>query len=444
MYNNIMIKFNKAKEIIIVFLLTLWITIPVFKEIRSTSRLIAKYNLEYIFLILIGFLGVVFLIFNIYTNLRKVENRKEYFKQQLPIIILFIYMIWTLVSTLSSNNVQNAMFGTEYRKDGYITYIAYAGFFSLAFNINSKENRNFIVNMLIAMAILNIILVELYNLGLFRTVLVPRSRKLTCFYNRNHYGYYLLLAIASSIFSFITQKNKVSKVLYFISSIFLLYFFILNDTFGCFLALIITLIFFMIYCIWKKRLKVNPYLTLFAIILITLSFTNTQISSIVKKNIETFYKDIHNIILAIQSLDEENNQKTLQLAEKAGSTRIKLWINGINFFIDNPILGYGPDSLKTKYLEVGINKDRPHNLLIQLATTSGIIGLLTYTIAIGIILIRGVKKIKFDNPLHLTVLFVVISYLISAMFGNSMYYTSPYFFIFLGLLMNENINSNDT
>ena len=40
------------------------------------------------------------------------------------------------------------------------------------------------------------------------------------------------------------------------------------------------------------------------------------------------------------------------------------------------------------------------------------------------------------------VLCVVIAYLISAMFGNSMYYTSPYFFIFLGWLMKDNIIDN--
>ena len=37
-------------------------------------------------------------------------------------------------------------------------------------------------------------------------------------------------------------------------------------------------------------------------------------------------------------------------------------------------------------------------------------------------------------------MFSVIVYLISAMFGNSMYYTSPYYFIMLGFLYNELTN----
>ena len=36
-------------------------------------------------------------------------------------------------------------------------------------------------------------------------------------------------------------------------------------------------------------------------------------------------------------------------------------------------------------------------------------------------------------------LFTIIAYLISAMFGNSMYYTSPYFFILLGMLYKQEI-----
>ena len=83
--------------------------------------------------------------------------------------------------------------------------------------------------------------------------------------------------------------------------------------------------------------------------------------------------------------------------------------------------------------------DRPHNLLIQLATTSGIIGLLTYVGAITMMLLRGLRTMKLENDVHVISFACVLAYLISAMFGNSMYYTSPYFFIFLGILMFENI-----
>ena len=46
---------------------------------------------------------------------------------------------------------------------------------------------------------------------------------------------------------------------------------------------------------------------------------------------------------------------------------------------------------------------------------------------------------KAENQTHIIVYANVLAYLISSMFGNSMFYTSPYFFIFLGFLIFENI-----
>ena len=53
----------------------------------------------------------------------------------------------------------------------------------------------------------------------------------------------------------------------------------------------------------------------------------------------------------------------------------------------------------------------------------------------GIIIKRNIKDLNIENRVQVISLGIVISYLISAMFGNSMYYTSPYFFVFLGYLM---------
>ena len=53
----------------------------------------------------------------------------------------------------------------------------------------------------------------------------------------------------------------------------------------------------------------------------------------------------------------------------------------------------------------------------------------------GIIIKRSVKNFNIEDTVQVVSLFVIIAYLISAMFGNSMFYTSPYFFVFLGFLM---------
>jgi len=211
MTKNIVNKIEKAREAILFILVSIWIIIPILKSFKLTCSM--AMNWEYNFIFVIGGIGLFFLILDIYKNLKQKENRKEYIKEILPIIIFAIFMIWTLISSIFSPDREKAFLGTWYRKDGYITYLAYAGFFACGLFMNSKENKRMFINILVIVALLNIIMAELYNRGIMNNILVPRSIKTTVFYQFNHYGYYLLIATVSSIFLFVTQKNIVRKIL---------------------------------------------------------------------------------------------------------------------------------------------------------------------------------------------------------------------------------------
>lgn len=431
-------KFEQIREVICIFLLILWISIPVLKEIRVTCSyvIINEYN----FIKFVGLIGLFFLFQDIYIKTKTTEDKKKYDKEILPISILGIFMIWTFVSSLCASNIKNAFFGTEERKDGYITYLAYAAFFSLTLFIKSSRNRKLVINTFVGTAVLNIIIVKLYETGIGVKVFAARTVMSTCFFNSNHYGYYLMLATVTANFLFVVEKKQIIKIIYLLSYSYLLYYIMLNNTFGCYLAIAFTLLIFMGYCIFNKKKIIISMVSI--IIFILMSFANQQINTIIKNNINSMIKDANNIVelekIKNTNIKEEEKEKATEKAERGGNGRIKLWKYGIIFFLEKPIFGYGPENLGDKYLEVGINQDRPHNLIIQLATTSGIVGLVLYFIAIGIILIRGLKTLKTENYIQVVAYANVITYLVSAMFGNSMYYTSPYFFIFLGFLMHEN------
>lgn len=433
MNENVKTKVENIKQIIIFLSLTIWLIIPVLKAIRGTFEIVIKY--EYTFMIIVGAIGIFLLILNILDNLKKIEDKKKYDKEILPITIFGIFLIWTFISSIFSSNIKNAFWGTEYRKDGYITYLAYAGFFSYAFLLKSQKHKKMLINIFLISALLNIITAELYNRCIFAKVFVPRTITRTCFYNSNHYGYYLLFAVIVSNFLFVVEKNRFMKIAYlFLYSLFL-YYIILNNTFGCYISILIILLIFMLFCMYKQEKRLLSIVSIAIFIIVT--SINQEVRTITTNNTMHFIKDINNIAISEQ---QKNNDKTLvALAESGGSGRIKLWKYGIYFFLQRPILGYGPENIEKKYLEVGINQDRPHNLIIQLATTSGIVGILTYIIALGIILLRAIKKVNIKEEINLVALTSVIAYLFSAMFGNSMYYTSPYFFIFLGFLMYENM-----
>lgn len=418
----------QAKEIIIFILITILLLLPLFKHFIPTY--LFSINNDYTILKVIGIIGAYFLVLYIAFLFYKSENKKTLFKDLLPVFILLLYMIWTLISSIFSNNKSLAFFGTYYRHDGYITYLLYAGCFGLSFGIKSTKAKKALLYIFTIAAILSIILMELGKNGFLIGFFCNLDISMASFFNSNHYGYYLLLNTAICSFLFITEKNKLLKIINLIMYSFLLYYLVLNNTFGCYIALITTLIIFLITSIIKKENKIPCIISIVIFILISI-VVNTNSKNVATGNINSFTKDI-GTILTSSSQDK--------IWKKAGSGRMELWYYGLQFIIEKPILGYGPENLESKYLKLGMNQDRPHNLIIQLATTSGIPGLILYLLAIVLIIIRSFKKITVKNQLLVICLFSVIAYLISAMFGNSMYYTSPYYFIILGFLFKEIVN----
>ena len=439
------------KDITLFLLIFVWIIIPNLKLIKSTSLMAGIY--EYKYMQIVGLIGIYIFVFTILKEIIKNQNRKLLIKELLPIIFLIGYLIWTFISCIFAENKSNAFYGDEYRKEGFITYIIYAGFFSCAFSIKSNKLKKYLINIFIIVAVTNALLIYFVNgSSEVRKIFLYKDIRIGVFYNQNHYGYYLLLATTLSNLFFILEKNKAMKVFYIVSYIILLYFLIINNTFGCYLAILITIVLFFIYCIYKRKYKI--LCTISTLIFIMLSiFTRYNGNYIVYNNIQIFSRDISSILnVAKQNIGNNETERTNENntsvidneereVEKAGSGRMKLWKYGIKIFLKNPILGYGADNLQAEYEKYNINQDRPHNLFIQLATTSGIPGLTLYICGIGLIIIRGFRKLKGDNEIYLGILFTIIAYLISAMFGNSMYYTSPYFFILLGMLYKEEIRA---
>lgn len=435
-------KVIKVKNYIIYFMLLLWAIVPVVKTIRFTDRRWHADENSLKLMVVIGIVGIAIFIGWFIYKLIKSSNKKEFLKKIIPIFFFTAYMIWTLVSCIFAENKKNVFEGTEYRKEGYFMYLNYAGFFLCAFLLDSDKLRKTILNTMIVvttlMAILSLCVSMKINPVFFNMYFVNTSRKTAYFSNFNHYGYFLMISLMACFGMYVTEKNKKVKVLYLISFAFISYMLIYNNTFGCYLAVAISLILYTIYVIIKKKNVVTTLCAILIFVILSCTVKENNIN-LAYYNIKGIVKDIKAIVTRVINIKDDDDDEIEKDFEKAGTSRVKLWKYGLQFFAENPILGYGPDNLDSKYDSVGIiDQDRPHNLLIQLATTSGLPGLILYVTAVGIIIIKGIKEFLKKDEKGQEFLVVVITYLISAMFGNSMYYTSPYFFIFLGFLMNSN------
>ena len=120
-------------------------------------------------------------------------------------------------------------------------------------------------------------------------------------------------------------------------------------------------------------------------------------------------------------------------AASAGSGRWILWVKAAEFTAEKPLFGYGPDNLGERYAEEGIKIDRPHNEFLQISASLGIPALIFYLSGLASLYINFIRNRKQSTPFIIGLICTVTAYLVSSMFGNTMYYTTPFFMAILGI-----------
>lgn len=199
---------------------------------------------------------------------------------------------------------------------------------------------------------------------------------------------------------------------------------IINKTFGCFLACTLALIFFIIirYICTKKisRGGIAIFVLFWIVTLLVNLFTSTVFQDIIG-----LFFDIGNII------------KNPKGADRAGTGRWKIWKFVASYITEKPIFGFGVEGIANR-LEAdtgGRGLSRPHNDFLLYAANFGIPASILYFCGNLAVFLKGLKN-KLTLDTHTTAAIVAsFGYLVSACFGNSTFYLSPIFFIFLGLAM---------
>ena len=412
-------------------MLMLWIFSPLV-EYTFKSHFHELYTYYFTYSIyLIGITG--FIIYPIYLIKLKKEKALT-INLFIPEILLTVLLIISIIATILSKNPQLSFFGNTYRKEGLLVYIMYIGFILLSSTIRKNKYLKYLFSSMIIICLL-ITFKPLLNNSF------TNANFYSVFHNPNHYGYYLMMNTIISLFIIINSKNILEKIIYTLIYIFLLHIFIINNTFGSYLSIIISLFFLLIYSIIKKYKLINVIFVIIVFILTSIIVSNIDIKlnnnddfestkGIVSKNISSLNKDIKGYI--------NNDDKIINTA---GTFRGKLWKEAWFYTLNHPLFGGGMECLSEYYIEASNEyyrsyNDRPHNSILQVSSFIGIPGAIIYLTFIFYIAISNLKTMHNDN--HIMIYFSSMCYFISSLFGNSMYYTSPYFMIFLGLLIGLN------
>ena len=386
---------------------------------------------------ILTFIGSCGLLLGLIKGLKKFYKKEKIsIKKYLPIVIGIVLLLWCLITCIFSIDINLSIFGDYYRKEGLQTYFFYGGILLLSIMIKNKKLLLKIFNKLLFVEVIIGIIALLDNSITYE--LMNNQESYTGIFSQfNHYGYYLMFGVITSIFMFFYNKKNIIKLIYLLIYTFLLQMLVLNDTFGCFLSIFITLFLITIYYIFIKK-KIKNLIPILGIFILVCATTTRYNYNIVQKNFNRFFGDVALVNDTIKESKKEKDKKKkdeiLNKINSVGTTRGTLWKYGIKYIGERPIVGYGIESTKPLYFKDKVDQSRPHNILIQFGVFTGIPGIIIYILFIGTILIRNLKKIKVLDDISILSLFIVTCYLMSSMFGNSMFYTSPYFFIFLGII----------
>ena len=375
--------------------------------------------------------GIITLILFIIEIIKKKHFNFSNIKIELLLFVLFI--IWCGISTCFSSKPQESLLGICARYCGFIQFLSYFAFGYLGFSLSDKGKIRFLrIFLIISTAIAILSILQHY----FSIKILPLSNHETnitgIFYNSNHYGYYIVYSTIISMLLFIYEKNKIIKSFNFIIYILNIYMLIINNTFGCYVAVLLSIIILFFY--FLKTKKVHKYLYFFIIIpFILLSvFLNDNGYYYEKENFQELLTDL-NII--VDTPIEEDVVEEYDPVWEVGNYRGSLWIHGIKYSLEKPALGFGLENLEKRFEKDNIDIDHPHNLMINLADTVGIPGMLFYISGLIIILIKCIKNIKKESIFMNVCCFVLIAHLLSSMFGVTIYYVTVYFIIILGMTL---------
>ncbi len=386
----------------------------------------------------LGYLGVIIGVILISKAIleknRKETSLKSFLKEHLIETLLGGFLLLALFSTALSTNPSLSWNGAFYRREGFEMYLAYAGIFAMAMTQNKKSGL-FLLYALTGTAFI-LTLFSLIDSTLLNNWLTLTSSS-SIFHNANHYGYYLLMALMANfaVLMHLNKKQTAPHIGFIISFILISHTIITNRTFGVFLALALGLSISLAIIFWLKRAAFIKALVLVGVFVGT-SLISSMPTDYLGSETTTLGEDVGSVI----SGDEES--------EQAGSGRWSLWVHGIEFAGERPLLGYGPDNLGERYSDTGHTTDRPHNEIIQFAASLGIPATLLYlssVVTLAFLAFKNRGSLKLET---LTVGFIVVTYLVSSMFGNTMFYTTPFYVLlfalayhFIKLDIKENKNS---
>lgn len=399
--------YNKGSLVLIILMILM-------VDFETINRYLTRHQtLEYMvkYYYVIGYLTIAFVLFSILAkgSAMGMPGIKNYFKGHVYEIFFVLLILWSGLCMILSNARNDSFLGHWFRNSGFRSYLIFGSFYICGKFLRRDRINRFIIyaTFMITNTVQNILLIT-NHFGLY-------GSRTGAFYNRNHSAYFMVIGILSSAGIVILSKKVISKIVGLICIAISVWCMIMNNTFGTYIALIMAFVVLLIISIFVKREILAGTILVILVFALTSAMTNYYTGG-VSNNFK------------VTTGDAKSVASISGISDNAGSGRIGLWKMAVNQIKKTPVFGVGPDAYS----------DEPHNEILQLGVETGIPGAIFYLLGLMVIAFCILKKIKEMETFTIIDGIVVFGYIVSSMFGVIFFYTAVYYYIYLGMLSENN------
>ena len=365
---------------------------------------------------------------------------RQVFLDNIPMVFFLALCLWMIVSTAVNSFDTDAVKGEEYRNESIFTFLVYFLIYYFCSSTVSKEKLKRFASVTLLACSWAAGVLSLVHKYVFPLVALSESNDdgiIFTYHQINHYGYFLTVAASLSAALLVFDKGIKRKVFYLLTFCFNSFLLTLNGTFGCFIAVCAALVFLTIVSAVIRRKSVLAAL-MFLSLFLAVSFVAGRFFNSFFSDLAVLFEDIKLIVAGNggeHTADSavQTSVRATKNAGDAGTGRWSLWKATVGYIKEKPLFGSGIEGIGLRLKAETGYSDRPHNEYLQYAAFFGIPAALLYVSGVFSVYLKALRRRANLDGVTAACLVACFGYLVSAFFGNTMYYTAPLLFIFLGM-----------
>lgn len=371
------------------------------------TPILARYGyiFPYIYLKNISFrwlvlLGIFLMLWRLLLK-SQVEWRKNYL-----FLAFFVFIVIQFLASMFGVNWQNSLFGNYERMEGWINYVYLLFYFVLLLS-NFKFTKDWLwVFRFSLFSALGVIFYELFGRwGLIGDGSIPASAGTTG--NTIFFGFYLMFNVFFAALTYYIDRVKSWRIFYGLFAILSVAMIFINASRSSMLGLLFGIFIFMI--VWGIRAGKK----------IKFAFAGTMILLLLFAGLVYWQKSS----LWVQNTLPLKRLTDISKNDFSTNNRLLIWQVSVKAFIDQPVLGYGPENAiygLNKYYNPEISEqwfDRVHNFILEYLLTSGVLGLLSFLFIFVVAYILVIRYLKQHYFVGAVLLAILSAYLFGGLFA---------------------------